>query len=105
MLNDTTCQDYLSLSLNRPVKYRPKILCVTKSFQWNVDVWTASNTGRYTHIVSKKMHDSYMKHFHYGAKYSEHGFFTSPGTCSGDSGGPIYVRTGAKTFVITGGSL
>ena len=86
------------------MKYRPKILCVTKNFKWNVDVWYASNSGRYTHIVSQKRQDYYMKRFHYGAKYSPHGFFTSPGTCSGDSGGPIYVRTGVNTFVITGGS-
>ena len=102
MLDNDTCQHYLSLSLKGTVKFRPKVLCVTKKFKWSVDVWVENTTG-YTHITNKKIRNSYMKKFHYGAKYSPDGFFTSPGTCSGDSGGPMYVRTGLKTFVITGG--
>ena len=88
----------------KPVKYRPKILCVTKNFKWNVDVWFANNTG-YTHVVNPKKHDYYMERFHYGAKYSPKGFFSTPGTCHGDSGGPIYVRPrpDVNTFVVTGG--
>ena len=85
------------------MKFRPKILCITKQFKWNVDVWTASPIG-YTHIQKDQKHDLLMR-YHYGAKYSPDGFFSSPGTCNGDSGGPIYVPIGVNTFVITGGSL
>ena len=51
---------------------------------------------------SKKLKSIILKKFHYGAKYDPVGYVTSAGTCSGDSGGPLYVETRPGEYVVTG---
>ena len=51
---------------------------------------------------SKKLKSVILRKFHYGAKYDPVGYVTSAGTCSGDSGGPLYVENRPGQFVVTG---
>ena len=51
---------------------------------------------------SKKLKSVILRKFHYGAKYDPVGYVTSAGTCSGDSGGPLYVETRPGQYVVTG---
>ena len=85
------------------MKYKPEILCVGHYFKWNIDVWyhQEGNEGYYP-ITPSKLKSIILKKFHYGAKYDPVGYVTSAGTCSGDSGGPLYVETKSGQYVVTG---
>ena len=72
-------------------------------FKWNVDVWL--DNGGYFQISTSKLKSIILQKFHYGAKYDPVGYVTSAGTCFGDSGGPLYVKTrykGKTKYVVTG---
>ena len=84
------------------MKYRPQILCVGHYFEWNVGVWLDKGNGRYAPVSESKQKSALLKKFHYGAKYDPVGYVTSAGTCSGDSGGPLYVETKSGQYVVTG---
>ena len=84
------------------MKYRPQILCVGHYFKWNVGVWLDKGNGRYAPVSESKQKSALLKKFHYGAKYDPVGYVTSAGTCSGDSGGPLYVETKSGQYVVTG---
>ena len=83
------------------MKVKPEILCVGHYFKWNVDVWLDKGNGVYSR-APKNVKSVILKRFHYGAKYDPVGYVTSAGTCSGDSGGPLYVETKPGQYVVTG---
>ena len=58
-------------------------------YPWKVGVWT-SEGGQFKKIKEGDT-VSYLTKYHYGAKQSSEGYVASAGTCSGDSGGPLYV--------------
>ena len=107
VLSDKLCEVYLEFSLRETegkVKYKPKILCVGQFFKWNVDIWLDKGNGIYSRVSSKskRLKSTILEKFHYGAKYDPVGYVTSAGTCNGDSGGPLYVKTISGKYVVTG---
>ena len=69
-------------------------------FPWKVGVWTSE--GSQFKKVEEVETMSYLTKYHYGAKQSPEGYVASSGTCSGDSGGPLYVSKDDKKYVIIG---
>ena len=104
VLPEHLCEKYLNISLNsQKVKFKPKILCVGHYFKWNIDIWyhQEHNEG-YFPLTTSQLRSVILQKFHYGAKYDPVGYVTSAGTCSGDSGGPLYVETKPGQYVVTG---
>ena len=111
ILPGTLCDGFLerSLRFGNKTSYRPKILCVGKVHHWNTDVWGLNNhifmnwTG-YGNI------DEIVRKHHYGERLGFGGYVASAGTCSGDSGGPVYqeqidIVAGKIKYVVTGSLL
>merc|ERR1719460_901240 len=105
VLSEQLCEKYLEFSLrftDGKVKVKPEILCVGHYFKWNVDVWLDKGNGRYSPVRQTKNKSAILHKFHYGAQYDPVGYVTSAGTCSGDSGGPLYVENRPGQYVVTG---
>ena len=105
-MDEALCDVFLNHSLrdHPDVEIRPKILCVGRFMKWNIDLWYEEG-GEYIHMTNKskpETTDKILAHWHYGARHGLDGYVTSAGTCSGDSGGPLYAQRGPDTFVVTG---
>lgn len=102
------CDEFLEKSFRYgPVSYRPKILCVGRMKHWSTDVW--SMHGNKFNRMKGNTEETVRK-YHYGEHLGFGGYVASAGTCSGDSGGPVYQEqtdsfTGNKKYVVTGNSL
>ena len=93
--------------------HRPQILCVGDIYPWKIGTWILKSNGRkfkksdniIFQRVTEKRSRSYLEKFHYGAKESLEGYVASSGTCSGDSGGPLYVsqhQDTSRKYVVIG---
>ena len=107
-LPDDICDDFLDRSLSSGgVLYRPKILCIGKMNHWSTDIWEKSGNQAFVHLNDTNERDQLIKRHHYGEYLGFGGYVASAGTCSGDSGGPVYQEetdpeSGNKTYVVTG---
>lgn len=80
------------------------MLCVGRFMKWNVDMWYDEGQ-EYIHLTNKSRIEITTKilgHWHYGARHGLAGYVTSAGTCSGDSGGPLYTEPEPGVYVVTG---
>jgi len=99
------CKQFLEKSFPfGGVSHRPKILCVGKIHHWSTDVWGMKG-NKFNKITGNTEH--YVKRYHYGEHLGFSGYVASAGTCSGDSGGPVYQvqknrRTGRAKYIVTG---
>ena len=93
-----------SLFKLRPPLYRPQILCVGDVYKWKVGVWQ-KNHNSYSKVEGPRK-EQLLRKYHYGYKVDPKGYVASIGTCSGDSGGPLYMTQFDKSFkeqyVVTG---
>merc|ERR1719369_45277 len=105
ILPKNLCDYFLEKSFRYgPVSYRPKILCVGRVNHWSTNVWGMQ--GKKFNRISLNTENT-VKRRHYGEYLGFGGYVASPGTCSGDSGGPVYQeqidpRTGRTKYVVTG---
>ena len=86
------------------MKVRPKVLCVGRFMKWNIDMWYDGGQ-EYIHLTNKSRIETTSRilgHWHYGARHGLAGYVTSAGTCSGDSGGPLYTEPEPGVYVVTG---
>ena len=103
VLGERDCEERLNLTLRINFKgYLPRILCVVDRYDWNIDIWSTDGRGGYWRVEDPAEYNLYLQRHHYGAKYSPGGYMASPGTCMGDSGGPLYIKTGPGRYVLTG---
>ena len=103
VLDEKLCEERLNLTLQDNFKgYWPRILCVADRYDWNIDIWSTDGRGGYGRVEDPAEYNLYLQRHHYGAKYSPGGYMASPGTCMGDSGGPLYLKTGPGRYVLTG---
>ena len=68
----------------------PKVLCIGLQKLFNESLWLNDGT------VYKKVDGKVPTE-----RFGQTGYVASPGTCTGDSGGPAFVRDGGH-FVVTG---
>ena len=103
VLDERDCEERLNLTLRINFRgYLPRILCVVDRYDWNIDIWSTDGRGGYWRVEDPAEYNLYLQRHHYGAKYSPGGYMASPGTCMGDSGGPLYLKTGPGRYVLTG---
>ena len=105
ILPKNLCDQFLETSFHYgTVSYSPKILCVGRLNHWSTDVWGMQ--GQKFNRMSVNTEKT-VKRRHYGEYLGFGGYVASAGTCSGDSGGPVYQEqiepiTGSTRYVVTG---
>eukprot|EP00091_Calanus_sinicus_P002228 TRINITY_DN1226_c0_g1_i9.p1 TRINITY_DN1226_c0_g1~~TRINITY_DN1226_c0_g1_i9.p1 ORF type:complete len:512 (-),score=117.34 TRINITY_DN1226_c0_g1_i9:229-1764(-) len=109
VMQEDLCNMFLKRSLpHGTVEWLPKILCVGKINLWSTAVWNYNKyTGSYENVEDVDKVDKLVSKHHFGDAMGLGGYIASPGTCSGDSGGPMYQeekhwRYGSKKYVVTG---
>ena len=92
VMPEQLCTQFLSRSLpHGTVEWLPKILCVGKINLWSTGVWDYNKyTGSYENVDVEEEVDEMVHKYHFGDAMGLGGYIASPGTCSGDSGGPMY---------------
>jgi len=106
ILPENICEKFLKWSFQYgEVKHKPLILCVGKIYDWSTGVWVKE--GKSYRRVAPDKTDKLMREFHFGENLGLGGYVASAGTCSGDSGGPLYVeeldwQTGNTKYVVNG---
>ena len=102
VLGERDCEERLNLTLRINFRgYLPRILCVVDRYDWNIDIWSTDGRGGYWRVEDPAEYNLYLQRHHYGAKYGAK-LVASPGTCFGDSGGPLFLKTGPGRYVVTG---
>ena len=84
------------------------MLCVANEYDWRVAIYRKNAQGGFDMIEDDDPSYNKLKKKHYGIKegLNEWGYVASAGTCSGDSGGPLYVSDSDQsvvTGVVSGG--
>ena len=98
-LPDHICQKFLNDSLPENVIVWPKILCVGLIKKWGTEVWQKMASG-YEKVPPKKA-QTIIADNHYGEYLGIGGYIASAGTCSGDSGGPMFQKEEDR-YIVTG---
>ena len=92
ILSEKLCEAYLNKSIPKDegVEVMPEILCVARTERWEETTWVKTGEGYRQRESSGPV-----------IRYGSDSYVASAGTCSGDSGGPVFVREEYK-FVVTG---
>jgi len=96
ILPEKECKQYLDDSIEGTVKVYPELLCVGWKNEWKEESWEQTPHG------FEKLPKSQTPATRYGSST----YVASAGTCSGDSGGPVFVKDGYNhvvTGVVSGG--
>ena len=103
VLDDKLCQQYLNQTLEGQAKVWPQILCAGKLIKWNYQIWTQDGN-------KFKEADYATQSTLFGARHPINpdpgpmgdlgGYIKSPGTCNGDSGGPLIFKENSTHVVI-----
>jgi len=104
VLDGKLCDEFLDWSLSRDTKVRPRVLCVGTVTDWNIGHYVDQN-GKFRKLKNRRLRDKLERMFHYGRRGRKlDPIIASAGTCSGDSGGPVYQEVFGKKrhFVVTG---
>jgi len=90
ILPDGPCQKFLNESLSPETEVRPEIICISEIHDWREEFWKETKNG----FEKGPQEDT-------PERYGMTSYVASPGTCKGDSGGPVFVKDG-NNFVVTG---
>jgi len=90
ILPPAQCDKFLNNSLDAKPEVKPEILCIAQIHDWKEESWKETSNG-----FEKVPKEGKTE------RYGQTSYVASPGTCKGDSGGPVFVRDGNK-FVVTG---
>ena len=110
MLDESVCSQYLDWSLHSdtPVQVRPEVLCVANKYPWKVAIFRKNDQRGFDRIEEDNELYNKLRSKHYGIQkgLNKDSYVASAGTCSGDSGGPLYMRdrgNSVVTGVVSGG--
>ena len=104
VLEEEECDEFLDISLNKMhVPYRPNILCVGQNLTFSSEYFWTQETDLENALQWKKVPNMFLENNKDElAKLNEgpdevnnegkNWFIESAGTCSGDSGGPIFMK-------------
>ena len=80
-------------------KHKPEVLCVAYNQSYNIRVYLKDSQGNYRHVPD---HDP--KYWNL-ISVEKMWYIVGPGSCHGDSGGPVFqpaLKNGKQIFVILG---
>jgi len=98
ILDEKLCETFLNSSLTQKVEVYPRILCVGYVKQLKYSVWLKEGE-RYREVPHNMVPNLHKMQFQKGLDIYVH----SAGTCSGDSGGPVFSMNDEDgTFTVLG---
>ena len=79
--------------------HKPEVLCVAYNQSYNIRVYLKDSQGNYRHVPD---HDPKYRNL---ISVEKMWYIVGPGSCHGDSGGPVFqpaLKNGKQIFVILG---
>jgi len=99
IISDEICSKFLKHSTYEDLEHEPEVLCVgyKKTPKW--DLWMETDSG-FKHVQNDNFKN---KVSHYLIRNTGlDAYYTSSGTCNGDSGGPVFTKDTFNRNVILG---
>ena len=104
VLEERECDEFLDISLNKmKVQFRPKILCIGENLTFSSEYFWTEETDLENTAQWRKVPDSFIENNKdelamlndqpdHTNEEGKEWFLESAGTCSGDSGGPMFQK-------------